>query len=403
MPERVLYARSVHGAAEIEAVLAVLNGGPRALRLGKNVGLMEERVAALFDKSHGLMVNSGSSALYLAVKLLDLPPGSEIITPALTFSTDITAIVQNGHVPVFIDVLPGTFNADASKIEEMISPSTRAILIPNLIGNTPDWDAIREIADRHGLKVIEDSCDALGATLHGTPTGARSDISATSFAMSHIITCAGNGGMLMLDDVEMRERGLLLRRWGRRSERNEYGAAKNPRIFREDLDGIPYDNDFIFDVMAMNLEPSELGAAFGLAQLESLGQNYAARQRTYDIYTEMLGTAPDVFELPVQTPGLVTAWLCYPLMLRTEAGFRRSDLQEYLDERGVDTRAVWTGNVTRQPMMRGVAHRSPTGGLPVTDDVMERGLILPANHGLTEAEVTQVCEAMLAFAADRTA
>src|SRR5262249_32036388 len=145
-------------------------------------------IATLFGKRRGVMCNSGSSALYLAVELLGLQPGDEVITSAVTFSTDVAPLVRAGLVPVFVDVEPDTYNVDVDAIDAMIGPRTRAVLVPNLIGNVPDWDRIREIAGARGLKVVEDSCDALGSTLRGMPTGARSDISVTSFALSHIIT-----------------------------------------------------------------------------------------------------------------------------------------------------------------------------------------------------------------------
>src|SRR4029077_3115560 len=146
-----------------------------------------------------VMCNSGSSALYLAVELLALEPGDEVVTSSVTFSTDVAPLVRTGLVPAVVDVDPRTFQIDVEQIEEMVGPRTRAILAPNLIGNAPDWDRIREIADRHDLKVVEDSCDALGLTLRGSPTGARADISVTSFALSHIITAAGTGGMACFD------------------------------------------------------------------------------------------------------------------------------------------------------------------------------------------------------------
>ena len=200
MGERIFYAASVHDEAEIEAVTEVLRGGAAALWPGRNVTAFEWAVAERFGKRRGLMCNSGSSALYLAVELADLPPGSEVITAAVTFSTDVAPLVRAGLVPVFADVDPDTYQIDVNAIEALVGPSTRAILAPNLIGNAPDWDAIRAIADRNGLFVIEDSCDALGPTLRGIPTGTRSDLTVTSFASSHIITCAGNGGMVLLDD-----------------------------------------------------------------------------------------------------------------------------------------------------------------------------------------------------------
>ena len=145
---RIDYAGSVHDEREIEAVVEVLRGGPTALRIGKNVRAMEQRVAELFGKRRGVMCNSGSSALYLAIEVLGLQPGDEIITSAVTFSTDIAPMMRAGLVPAFVDVTPDTFQIDVDAIEEMIGPRTRAILAPNLIGNAPDWDRIRDIADR---------------------------------------------------------------------------------------------------------------------------------------------------------------------------------------------------------------------------------------------------------------
>lgn len=398
MTDRITYARATHGEEEVQAVLDVLHRGHQGLRIGPSVAEMETRVAALSGKQHGVMCNSGSSALYVAVELLSLPAGSEVITSPLTFSTDVAPLVRAGLVPVFVDVEPATFNADASKIEELVTDRTGAILLPNLAGNAPDWDVVRDVADRHGLKVIEDTCDALGATLHGTPTGARADYSCTSFAMAHIITCAGTGGMVMTDEVRDRDKALLLRRWGRRSEPNLFGAGGG-RVFREQLDGVDYDNDFIFDTLSWNFEPSELGAAYGLVQLSKLTANYERRKKTFAAYTAAYGAYPDLFTTPEELPGLDTAWLCYPVLVNADAPFSRSDLQEALEADGIDTRTVWSGNVTRHPMMAGVTHRVPDDGLPNADAVFERGMSLGMSHGLTDAEVERVTDSIHRYAA----
>jgi CDP-6-deoxy-D-xylo-4-hexulose-3-dehydrase len=352
------------------------------------------------------MCNSGSSALFLAVELLGLPTGSEVITSALTFSTDISCLVRAGLVPVLVDVEPDTFNVDAIKIEAMVSDRTRAILLPNLAGGTPDWDLVRQVADRHGLKVIEDSCDALGAMLRGTPTGRRSDISVTSFALAHIITAAGNGGMVTVNDPEFRDRAVMLRRWGRRSELLLFGSRRSeknlgPRRFWEDLDGIEYDNMFIFDELGWNFEPSELGAAFGLCQLDKLEANYRLRIRTFDAYSEALGRHPGAFIPPRQLDDLHTAWLSYPFLIHPDAEFTRSEAQTYLEALGIDTRTVWTGNAARQPMMKGVAFRQPEEGLPNADAVMTRGMLVSNSHGLKDDEVEFVAASIEAFAAER--
>ncbi len=330
------------------------------------------------------MCNSGSSALYLALELLDLPPGAEVVTCALTFSTDIAPIVRGGWVPAFVDCEPQTYCVDVDRIEEMITDRTGALLFPNLIGNAPDWDRVQEIARRHDLPIVEDSCDTLGAMLRGTPTGARSTLSVTSFANSHVITCAGNGGMVMTDDDGLRDRALMLRRWGRRSELHYFGSKKRERDFWQDLDGIHYDNQFIFDELAWNFEPSELGAAFGLEQLQKLPENLSRRRRHFARYTEFFGDHVGRLALPLQLDGLETAWLGYPLMIEPDAGFERADLQAFLDARGVDTRTIWSGNVTRQPMLGGVEVRVPADGLPHADAVMERGTLLPLSHALDD-------------------
>ena len=395
--ERIFYSSSVHDEREIEAVVEVLRSGPQGLWPGRRVTAMERQVAALFGKSRGVMCNSGSSALYLALELLDLPRGAEVVTCALTFSTDIAPIVRGGWVPALVDAEADTYCVDPERIEEMITPRTGAILMPNLIGNAPDWDRIQEIAKRHGLPVIEDSCDTLGARLRGTPTGERSTLSVTSFANSHIITCAGNGGMVMTDDDDLRDRALMLRRWGRRSELHFYGSKKRDRDFWEDLDGINYDNQFIFDEVAWNFEPSEMGAAFGLEQLKKLPQNLARRRRNFDRYTEFFAQHVDRFSLPRQLDQLETAWLGYPLMIDSAAGFVRGDLQRFLDDHGIDTRTIWTGNVTRQPMLKGVEVRVPDDGLPVADDVMARGVLLPLSHALDDDTLDYVTDTVTQF------
>ncbi len=261
---RVNYGQTVHGEAEIEAVVRVLR---TSTQMGANVRKFEERVAELFAKHHGLMVNSGSSANFLAVELLALPEGSEIITPALTFATTVAPIVKNRLVPAFVDAVEATYNIDADAIEAMIGPKTRALMIPSLIGNLPDWARIREIADAHGLKVIEDSADTLGAVIDGHSTGIHSDISTTSFYGSHVINAGGNGGMLCMNDPELAYRARLLRSWGRTSSLFVNSESIEQR-FRFSLDGFEYDAKFVFEELGYNVEPSEMGAAFGLVQLD---------------------------------------------------------------------------------------------------------------------------------------
>jgi dTDP-4-amino-4,6-dideoxygalactose transaminase len=394
---RVDYAGSVHDEEEIDAVVAVLRGGPTALRIGRNVREMERLVAASFGKQRGVMCNSGSSALYLAVELLDLAPGDEVLTSAVTFSTDVAPLVRAGLVPVFVDVTADTYQIDVEQLEGAIGERTKAVLAPNLIGNCPDWDAIRAIADRRGLQVVEDSCDCLSATLRGTPTGTRSDISVTSFALSHIITAAGTGGMLCTDDPALVDRALLLRRWGRRSEVKFFGSRKGEKRFFSEIDGLEYDDLFIFDEVGWNFEPSELSAAFGVVQMRKLDANLARRKRNFTLLAEHFGGRPDVFVLPRATPQVDTGWHMFPVMVRPESGVRRAEFQAHMEAAGVDTRMVWTGNVTRQPAFAPVPHRVAAGGLPNADRVMATGLILPCNHAIDDDGVAYICATADAF------
>lgn len=394
---RIDYAGSVHDQEEIDAVVEVLKGPATALRIGRNVKEMERLVAASFGKARGIMVNSGSSALYLAVELLEPRPGDEIITSAVTFSTDIAPMARAGVHPVFVDVTEDTYQIDVEQIEDAIGPRTTAILAPNLIGNCPDWDVIRAIADRHGLVVIEDSCDCLGATLRGTPTGTRADMSLTSFALSHIITAAGTGGMLCLDDLDLVDRALLLRRWGRRSEVKLWGSQKGQGRFFSDVDGLEYDDLFIFDEIGWNFEPSELSAAFGVVQMRKLAGNLDRRQRNFDLLHEFFSGHADAFVLPRTTEGIETGWHMFPILIRPESGIRRADFQQHMESNGIDTRMVWTGNATRQPAFKDIPHRVAAGGLDNADLVMEQGLILPCNHGIDDDGIAYMCETAEAF------
>ncbi|WP_426166623.1 DegT/DnrJ/EryC1/StrS family aminotransferase [Sandarakinorhabdus sp. DWP1-3-1] len=394
---RVNYGQTVHGEAEIAAVNEVLRS---STQMGARVRAMQARVAALFAKRHGIMVNSGSSANYLAVELLGLPPGSEVITPALTFATTVAPLVRHGLVPAFVDAAPATYNIDVDRIEAMIGPRTRAMMIPSLIGNLPDWDRIRAIADAHGLMVIEDSADTLGATLRGTSTGTRSHISTTSFYGSHVINAAGNGGMLCVNDDDLARRALLLRSWGRTS--SLFVDSENIETrFDVALDGIEYDAKFLFEELGYNLEPSEIGAAFGLVQLDKLELNISLREANFAAHREFFASYEDWFVLPEQLPASRTGWLAFPLTIRADAPFTRRELQIHLERHDIQTRPVFTGNILRQPAMRNVEMVVTPGGYPVADDVMRGGLLLACHHGLEPAQIAFMHETFAAFAGAR--
>lgn len=379
--EQISYAKTVYGQEEIDAVVKCLS---ESTQMGKYSRAFEAKIAALFDKKHCLYVNSGSSALFIGVEAFKFLPGSEVITPALTFSTSVGCLVKNKLVPVFVDVEPLTYCIDPAQIEPQITDKTVAILAPNLMGNLCNWPRIREIADKYNLIVIEDSADTLGATINNKISGYYSDMSITSFYGSHIINCAGNGGALAINDDEVMKRAKLLRSWGRSSSLFDDKSEAIENRFDVRLEGIDYDAKFVFESVGYNLEGNELGAAFGLAQLKKLQENITTRQLNLQKQCDFFSKYPDYFCNPEETADCKTAWLAFPLLIRESAPFTRKEMQIFLEKRNIQTRVVFTGNILRQPMMKGVNHRVTDGGCPNSDRVMERGILLPVHHGLTE-------------------
>jgi CDP-6-deoxy-D-xylo-4-hexulose-3-dehydrase len=328
------------------------------------------------------MTNSGTSALFLAAEIIDLPRGSEIITPALTFATTVACLVKNGLVPAFVDVEEGTYCIDPDKIEAMITSKTKGVFIPNLIGNIADWERISAIAKKYNLKIIEDSADTLGGTLNGRSSGHYSDISITSFYGSHIINCAGNGGMLCVNDEEHAGRAKLLRSWGRSSSLF-VESEKLENRFNVDLDGIDYDSKFVFEAVGYNLEPSEMGAAFGLVQLKKLLDNIESRIDNFQAQLEFFKQYEEWFILPKQTLGSKTGWLAFPLTIKPNAPFTRRHMQIFLEQRDIQTRTVFTGNINRQPGFKKIEKRITEEGYPSADKVTKGGILLACHHGLT--------------------
>lgn len=397
-PRQIRYGGAMLDQKEIDAVVGVMNSG---MSIGKQVTTFEKRCAETLGHKYGVMVNSGSSALMLAMRMLNLPKGSEVLTPVLTFSTDVASIVHAGYVPVFVDVVLDTYQIDIDKIERMIGPKTKALLVPNLVGGVPDWDRLRKIATKHNLRLIEDSCDTLGAKLRGRTTGLRADISVTSFSIFHIITCLGNGGLVAVDDEKLWDWGLMARCWGRSSEKYLYGTKvkDSDGRFLEDLDGVPYDGMFIFEDVAYGFIPNEAGAAFGHEQLSKLGLFWQLRDRNFQSHARFLNRHPDVFIPAKLLDGAETTWICYPVQLRPELGWSRRELQVHLEEAGIFTRVIFSGNITRHPMMRGVTYRADPQGYPVADQIMEQGLMLPCHPTMTEednAYLYQVLEEYIA-------
>lgn len=386
--ERVVrYGGAMYDQTEIDAVMNQLKD-PIGLLPGKKVVEFERRVAAYMGKKHGVMVNSGSSALMLALRLAELPLGSEVITPALTFSSDVAAIYHVGCTPVFIDVGLDDYQARVDQIEDVIGDKTRAVLIPDLVGGICDWDEVRRIADRHGLFVIHDSADTLGGKLRNRHTATRAEISITSFSPHHIITALGTGGMVFFDDDDLLDRALGLRCWGRSSEKFLYGSRveDSDGRFLEELDGIDYDSLFIFEENAYGFIPSECGAAFGIEQMNKIDKLWALREERFNWHTQFLREHEDLFILPTILDETETTWLCYPLQLRPEAGRSRRAFQLKLEDSGIMCRVIFSGNITRHPILASMEYRSHPKGLPHCDQIMQYGVMLPCHPTMTRED-----------------
>jgi CDP-6-deoxy-D-xylo-4-hexulose-3-dehydrase len=392
---RFPYAQAKYGPEEIDAVAAVMKNGTQ---MSARAAEFERRIAALFEKKRGILVNSGTSALYLGVESLGLPAGGEVITPALTFSSTVACLVKNGLIPAFVDAAPQTFCIDEAKMEEMITPKTAAILAPNLVGNLCEWEFIGALAKKRGLVVIEDCADTLGATFRGKSSGHWADMSITSFYGSHIINGAGNGGMLCLNDDAAIKKALLLRSWGRDSSLFDPAASeKVENRFNVELDGVPYDAKFVFSEIGYQLEGSEIAAACGLEQLKKLPDFTRHRQWAFERLLAIFGEHEEFFELPKQTPETETSWLGFPVVVRAAAPFLRRSLQVFLEERNIQTRVVLAGNILRQPGFANIACKKAAGGYPVADDVMRGGVMFGCHNFVTEEMLNHLRDSVAEF------
>lgn len=390
---RVPYALAVHGAAELRAVSAVLER--HRTILGPLTERFEREVARLFGKRFGIMVNSGSSANLLALEALELPEGSEIITPLLTFSTTVAPIVQKRLVPVFVDAVLPTYLLNTEQIDELIGPKTRALMVPSLLGNVPDLKRLREIADAKGLYLVEDSCDTLGARLAGKPTGAFSHVSTTSFYGSHVITAAGGGGMICVNEPRLDRALRVLRGWGRSSAAGESEDVE--RRFAGDLDGVPYDSKFVFEAIGYNFLPLEISAAFGLVQLRKLRRFSDQRRQNFRALTTFFRRYEEFFILPAELPRVRTNWLAFPLTIREGAPFTRIDVVRHVEARNIQTRPVFSGNLLRHPGFAVIPHRALRRGYPVADRIMRDSFLIGCHHGLRGRHIQHIRRAFVEF------
>ena len=387
---KIYYGKAIYNNKEISAAVKVLKKTSLNLIDGPAVKEFEKKIVKLFGKKYGLMVNSGSSANLLALASFDFKKGSEIITPTLTFSTTVSPIYQLGLVPHFIDVEKNKFTANISQIEKCINKKTVAIVIPNLLGNIPEWKQISKIAKKYKLKVIEDSADTIGYKYENSNTGKYSDIVTNSFYASHIITGAGFGGLVCFNNKKLYDRAKLLRGWGRSSSVFDESESIKLR-FSSKVDGIPYDGKYIFSAMGYNFIPSEISAAFAIEQLKKLKKNIEIRIKNFKFLYNFFKEYTYLMKLPSQNLNSKTGWLAFPIVLRENNNIKRKNLQIYLEKNNIQTRTIFTGNILRQPMMKGRYFRKHKESSLVSDDVMKNGILIGCHHGLRINELKYIC------------
>ena len=378
---KVYYAEAVYNNKEINAVTKVLKNQRLSLMDGKNVKIFESKISRLFGKKFGLMVNSGSSANLLALASLNLKPKSEIITPTLTFSTTVAPIYQLGFIPKFIDVEEGKFVANLHQLKKAITTKTKAIMIPNLLGNIPDWKEIKRICNKNNIIIIEDSADTLGYTINNTIQGKYSDVVTTSFYASHIVTGAGFGGMVCFNDENFYNKAKLLRAWGRSSAIFNENENIEQR-FKKNEFNFDYDKKYIFMDFGYNFIPSEVSAAFALEQLKKLNKNHAIRRVNFNLLLSFFKKYKNFFKLPIQEKFIKTAWLAFPLVIKKNNLFNRKQLQIFLEKNNIQTRTIFSGNVLKQPMMYNKKYSKIYNCDVQSNDVMRNGLLIGCHHGL---------------------
>jgi CDP-6-deoxy-D-xylo-4-hexulose-3-dehydrase len=381
------------------------------LTTGRFAHKLERGLARYAGVRHAILCNSGSSANLIALSALTSPklgdrrlrPGDEVITAAAGFPTTLNPIIQNGLVPVFVDVDRATGNVVPDLMRAAVGPRTRAILLAHTLGNPFDLDVATELAREHDLWLIEDNCDALGSLYRGRPTGTFGDLGTVSFYPAHHIT-TGEGGCVLADDGRLKTLVESFRDWGRDcwcepGEDNTCGKR-----FGMQLGELPagYDHKYIFSHVGYNLKMTDLQAAVGVAQLDKLPGFVEARRRNWARLREGLERYEEALILPEPTPGSEPSWFGFALVVRPGAPFGRDAIVAWLEENRVATRQLFGGNLLRQPAYTDIPHRAP-GGLEESDLMMNQAFWIGVYPGITEAMLDYVIETFGRFFRSRAA
>ncbi|MFM8984694.1 MAG: lipopolysaccharide biosynthesis protein RfbH [Planctomycetia bacterium] len=380
------------------------------LTTGRFAEAFEQRFATRVGVRCASLVNSGSSANLLALTALTshklgdarLQPGDEVITVAAGFPTTVNPILQNGLVPVFVDIehpeSRATYNVDVDRLAAARGPRTRAVMLAHTLGNPFDCAAVADFCGRHDLWLVEDCCDALGAEFAGAHVGRFGDVATCSFYPAHHITM-GEGGVVFTDSPRLEKLVESFRDWGRDCWCEPGHDDTCGKRFDWQLGDLPhgYDHKYIYSHIGYNLKLTDMQAAVGVSQLEKLDGFVARRRRNFQRLRTGLEPLRDVLVLPEATAGADPSWFGFPLSIRPNAAFDRRALVRHLDAKGIGTRQLFGGNLLRQPAY----HDRPlrvAGDLPGADYVMRQTLWLGVYPGLTDAHVDFMIETISAFA-----
>ncbi|NLU68538.1 lipopolysaccharide biosynthesis protein RfbH [Streptomyces sp. HNM0574] len=409
----------VPGVTEIWPSGAVLDADDRAalveaalemtIAAGSRSQRFESRFAKLLKRRKAHLTNSGSSANLLALTALTshvlgdrrLRPGDEVITVAAGFPTTVNPIVQNGLVPVFVDIELGIYNTTADRVAEAIGPKTRAIMIAHALGNPFEVAEIAQLAKEHDLFFVEDNCDAVGSTYGGQLTGTFGDLTTVSFYPAHHLTM-GEGGCVLTSNLKLHRVVESLRDWGRDCWCEPGKSNTCLKRFDHQLGRLPagYDHKYIFSHVGYNLKATDLQAALGLTQLDKLDGFVEARRRNWRRMREGLDGVPHL-RLPEPTPGSDPSWFGFILSVDPEAPFTRAALVDFLESRKIGTRRLFAGNLTRQPAYTDVPHRV-VGDLANSDFVTEHTFWTGVYPGLTDEMIDYVVASVREFVGSHT-
>lgn len=383
----------VYGASELRALVdASLDFW---LTTGRYNDLFEKRLASVFGLRFALTTNSGSSANLLALSSLTSPllgkqalrPGDEVITVAAGFPTTVNPSIINGLVPVFVDIDIPTYNVSPSKLEEAVGPKTKAIMIAHTLGNPFDLSEVTRIAREHDLWLVEDCCDALGSTYNGQSVGTFGDVGTLSFYPAHHITM-GEGGAVFTNNALLLRALTSIRDWGRDCWCDPGMDNTCGKRFKWRLGTLPegYDHKYTYSHLGYNLKITDMQAAVGFAQLDRLPQFVEVRRRNFRRLKAGLSDLQEFLILPEATHGSDPSWFGFLITVRDDAPFSRNDLTRPLNQQGVATRNLFSGNLTRQPYMIGRNFRV-VGDLTNTDRVMNQTFWIGVFPGLTDDHV----------------